>query len=446
MKKLLLILMVLLVTAGAAFAAGQKEKEESYTLPEDVKAQGTVTFWHAMSGSKTAIVDGYAEEFMKRHPEITVEAVYSGSYAETVTKGLAAIKAGKPPVLLMSYEVGTQTMLDSGAIIPIHTLNKGEIDFDDVTGPIAKYYSVNDNLNSMPFNSSTAMIYYNKDMFRAAGLDPDKPPTSFDEVYEYSKKIMDAGLASGGISFGWPAWIFEQMHAYHNVFYANNDNGRSGERASEVLFNGKLGVEVLTEWQKWAKAGVLAYGGRTYKANDPFIAGEFAMLVQSTSSLAGIIKTAEFEVGTAFLPRLPGYEKGNSVIGGASIWLLKGHSDGVNAAAWKFLQYLFEEQNAVAWHKGTGYFPVNNKAYGTLMNEGWFDKEPRFRTAFDQILGGSDSKAASGVLLGNFVEIRDIMGAAIEDVVVNMKDPKTILDKAKIKCDRVLSDYISTVE
>lgn len=415
-------------------------------LPDDVKAGGTVTFWHAMSGSKTAIVDGYAEEFMKRHPEITIEAVYSGSYAETVTKGLAAIKAGKPPVLLMSYEVGTQTMLDSGAIIPIYTLNKGEVDFEDVTGPIAKYYSVKGNLNSMPFNSSTAMLYYNKDLFRQAGLDPEKPPTTYAEVYEYSKQIMDAGLASGGISFGWPAWIFEQMHAYHNEFYANNENGRNGERASEVLFNGELGVKILTEWQKWAKDGVLSYGGRNYKANDPFIAGEFAMLIQSTSSLAGIIKSSDFEVGTAFLPSLPGYEKGNSVIGGASIWVLKGHDDSVNAAAWEFLQFLFEKENAVAWHKGTGYFPVNNNAYSMLMDEGWFDKDPRFRTAFDQILGGSDSTAASGVLLGNFVEIRDIVGAAIEDVVVNMKDPKTVLDNAKAKSDRVLSDYISTVE
>jgi len=446
MRKKVFTVLLILATSVMLFSTGQKEEEGSYSLPDDVKSGGTVTFWHAMSGSKTAIVDGYAEEFMSLHPEIKVEAVYSGSYAETVTKGLAAIKAGKPPVLLMSYEVGTQTMLDSGAIIPIYTLNKGEIDFNDVTAPIANYYSVNGKLNSMPFNSSTAMLYYNKDMFRAAGLDPDVPPKTFEEVYEYSKKIMDAGHARGGISFGWPAWIFEQMHAYHNKFYANNDNGRNGNRASEVLFNGELGVKILTEWQKWAKAGVLSYGGRTYKANDPFIAGEFAMLVQSTSSLAGILKSADFEVGTAFLPKMPGYEKGNSVIGGASIWLLKGHSDEVNAAAWEFLQYLFEEKNAVAWHKATGYFPVNKRAYGKLTDEGWFNKEPRFRTAFDQILGGSNSKAASGALLGNFVEIRDIMGAAIEDVVVNMKDPKTILDAAKVKCDRVLSDYISTAE
>jgi len=446
MKKVLLMC-ILLVASCMLFATGTKEVEEkTYSIPENVKAAGTVTFWHAMSGSKTAIVDGYAKEFMEMHPEITIEPVYSGSYAETVTKGLAAIKARKPPVLLMSYEVGTQTMLDSGAIIPVYQLNKGEFNFDEITEPILKYYSVNGNLNSMPFNSSTAMMYYNKDMFRAAGLDPESPPTTFDEVAEYSKIIMDAGLASGGISFGWPAWILEQMHAYHNKFYANNENGRNGERASEVLLNGKLGVEILTEWQQWAKDGVLSYGGRTYKANDPFIAGEFSMLLQSTSSLAGIIKSSDFEVGTAFLPSLPGYEKGNSVIGGASIWVLKGHSDEVNAAAWEFLQYLAEKDNAVAWHKKTGYFPVNKDAYNTLVDEGWFENDMRFRTAFDQILNGSDSTAATGALLGNFVQIRDIVGAAIEEVVVNMQDPKTILDSTKVKCDQVLSDYISTVE
>ena len=445
MKKVLFVF-ILLVTASMLFAGAVAETEEDYTLPDGVKAEGTVTFWHAMSGSKTAIIDNYAKEFMEMHPEIIIEPVYCGSYAETVTKGLAAIKAGKPPVLLQSYEVGTQTMLDSEAIIPVYKLNKGEFDFSTISSPIAKYYSVNGNLHSMPFNSSTAMLYYNKDMFREAGLDPDNPPTTFDEVYEASMKIMEAGLASGGISFGWPAWIFEQMHAYHNTYYANNENGRNGQRASELLFNGELGVKVMTEWQKWAKDGVLSYGGRNYKANDPFIAGEFPMLIQSTSSLAGIINSADFEVGTAELPCIPGYEKGNSVIGGASLWLLKGHSDEVNAAAWEFLKYLSEEDNAVAWHKSTGYFPVNKNAYDTLMAEGWFDKDPRFRTAFDQILGGSDSTAAQGVRLGNFVEIRDIVSVAIEDIVVNMTDPKTTLDAAKVKCDQVLSDYLSTVE
>ncbi len=449
MKKTVAAILLCLMIMPLTFAGGKKEKSASpmdYEIPDGTKGAGTVTFWHAMSGSRAKVVDALVEGFNKSHPGMTVEALYTGSYGETVTKGLAAVKAGNPPVLLQSYEVGTQTMKDSGAIIPIKNLNRGEVDFNEVVEPIMKYYSYDGEMYSMPFNSSTAMIYYNKDLFEKAGLDPDKPPATFDEIYEYGKKIVDMGLAKGGISFGWPAWIFEQMHAYHNEYYANNKNGRDG-RADEVYINKEFGVRVLSEWQKWAKDGVLVYGGRTYKANDPFLAGEFAMLVQSTSSLAGIIKKADFNLGTAYLPRIPDYgKKGNSVIGGASIWLMSGHSDEVNVAAWEFLKYLFKVDNAVMWHKQTGYFPVNKKAYSSLKNEGWFEKDPRFATAFDQIMSGDTGHAATGVLLGNFVQIRDIVGVAIEDVVVNMKDPQQVLDKAKEDCDQVLSDYLMTVE
>jgi len=447
MKRVLLILATLLMLSAFVFATGQVEKEtEAYSLPAGVKAGGTVTFWHAMSGSRGGVVDGLVEKFNREFPNIKVEAVYSGSYAETVTKGLAAIKAGKPPVLLQSYEVGTQTMLDCGAIIPVHTLNRGEVDFGEVVKPIFNYYSVKGKMNSMPFNSSTAMLYYNKDLFRANGLDPEKPPATYSELYKAGKKMVDSGTAQGGLSLGWPGWIFEQMHAYHNKLYANNDNGRSGKRASKVLFNQEIGVKVLTEWQKWSKEKVLYYGGREYKANAPFLAGQFGMLIQSTSSLAGNIKKAGFDLGTAFLPRIEGYEKGNSVIGGGSLWLCTGHSDEVNAAAWEFLKFIFRTDNAITWHKGTGYFPSNNQAYKELTAEGWFVKEPRFETAFNQILSGSSTPASTGVLLGNFVQIRDIAQTAIEEIVVNMKDPKATLDATKVRCDQVLADYLSTVE
>ena len=203
----------------------------------------------------------------------------------------------------------------------------------------------------------------------------------------------------------------------------------------------------MTEWQKWAKDGVMAYGGKEYKANDPFLAGEFAMLVQSTSSLAGIIKSAGFEVGTAFLPRMKEYkDKGNSVVGGASLWVMKGHSDEVYAAAWEFLKFVLQVDNSITWHKKTGYFPSNKKGYEELKAEGWFKKDPRFATAFDQINGGSTGYAATGVLLGNFVQIRDVVGTGIEEILVGMKDPKTVLTDTKKKCDQVLADYISTVE
>jgi len=409
-------------------------------IPEGVEPKGTITFWNAMSGSRGEVVKELVDSFNASHPNITVQAEYTGSYAETLTKALAAYRAGKPPNIVQVYEVGTETMLDSGAIVPVYTLNRGEVDFGEVVQPILKYYSVKGNLYCMPFNSSTAMLYYNKDVFRKAGLDPNRPPRTFDEVLEFGKKIKESGAAQGGISFGWPAWIFEQMHAYHNQFYANNGNGRLG-LATEVYFNRDFGVKVLTEWQKWAQEGVLVYGGRKYKANDPFLSGQFAMLVQSTSSLAGIMKKANFEVGTTFLPRMPGYPRGNSVIGGGCLWVFKGYSPEELAAAWEFLKYTFQVDNAIKWHKGTGYFPTSNAALQVLLDERWFAEEPNHLTAFLQILSGADTLAARGVLLGNFVQIRDVVGTAIEEVLVNNADPKTALDKAADETNRILKEY-----
>jgi sn-glycerol 3-phosphate transport system substrate-binding protein len=166
------------------------------------------------------------------------------------------------------------------------------------------------------------------------------------------------------------------------------------------------------------------------------------MLVQSTSSLGGILNKADFEVGTAFLPRLQGdYPEGNSVIGGGCLWVLEGHSPAEYDAAWQFLQYSFSPERAKIWHKGTGYFPISNTAYKQLQDEGWFEEEPNHATAFNQILSGADTPAARGVLLGNFVQIRDIVGTAIEEALVNGMDPQTALDQAAEESNRVLAEY-----
>jgi len=405
-----------------------------------------ITFWHAMSGSRADVVQQLVDGFNAANPDVKVVAEFTGSYAETLTKALTAYAAGEAPDIVQVYEVGTRTMLDSGAIVPVMEISGGTLDQSKFVQPILNYYAIDGELRCMPFNSSTAMLYYNKDMFEAAGLDPDKPPTTFSEVYDMGKQIIDAGVAKNVISFGWPAWIMEQMFAMHDQLLANEDNGRAG-LATEVYFNSDFGVKVLTEWQKWANDGLLFYGGREYSANDPFIAGEFAMLAQSTSSLGGIEKAAEFNLGTAFLPSLDGYERtGNNVVGGGCLWTMAGQSPEEYDAVWRFYQYLSEVDQDMMWHKGTGYFPASNATVDALDTEGWFEQNPNFRTAFDQILAGNDTIAARGVLLGDFVVIRDIVGAAIEEAVVNGVDPQEALDAAVEEADQVLEDYASLIE
>ena len=171
------------------------------------------------------------------------------------------------------------------------------------------------------------------------------------------------------------------------------------------------------------------------------------MLVQSTSSLGGIQRAVEFNMGTAFLPTLDGYERnGNNVVGGGCLWTMSGKSDAEYDAVWRFFQHLSSVEQDIFWHKGTGYFPASNAAVEALEAEGWFDENPNFRTAFDQILAGNDTIAARGVLLGDFVIIRDIVGAAIEDAVVNGVDPQAALDVATEESNQILEDYASLLE
>jgi len=397
-----------------------------------------IEFWHAMSGGRTAAVERIVDGFNEEHPDIHVTAQFTGSYAETLTQGISAVRSGNPPHIIQVYEVGTQTMLDSEAIVPVYEIAEGEIDFGSVIQPILNYYSVDGNLYSMPFNSSTAMLYYNKDAFEAAGI--MEAPDTWADVEEMGMKIIESGAANHGLSFGWPAWILEQMHAYHNVPYANNVNGREG-RASEVYLDKRFAKMVLESWTDLVEKDVIAYGGREYSANQDFLAGEVAMLIQSTSSLSSIMESADFEVGTTFLPRFEGYGIGNSVIGGASLWVMQGHSDEEYAAVVEFFKYLSRTDVTIQWHKDTGYFPSTNAAVKTLMDNRWFSDNPNYLTAFLQILSGVQSPAANGVLLGNFVEIRDIVDTAVEEAFTGVSSAEDALDKADDQADSVLQDY-----
>ncbi len=405
----------------------------------------TITFWHAMSGSRLGVVESIIESFNATHPDFEVKPLFTGSYAETLTKYVAAYPTKTGPNMVQVYEVGTQTMIDSDAITPVYQIPGmlGETwDWAQYVIPITHYYSVDGNLWSMPFNSSTAMLYYNKDLFKAAGLDPDKPPTTWKEMEEYGEKILASGVVDHVYSTGWPSWIFEQTMAYHNHLYADNDNGRAG-LATEVVFNDEFGHKVFETWIRLHDKGIYIYGGAEYSANSAFKAGQIAMLIQSTSSLAGILKASEFKVGTSFLPRFEGYPVGNSIIGGGSLWVTKGQSEEELRGVWEFLKYIGQKDIAIQWHKGTGYFPVSGAALKALLDEGWFSADQAFLTAFLQILAGRrDTAAATGVRLGPFVAMREHFRAALEKSIGGELSPKDALNEAAEKMNALLKDYL----
>ncbi|MBC7169671.1 ABC transporter substrate-binding protein [Candidatus Bipolaricaulota bacterium] len=413
------------------------------------QAKTTVEFWHAMSGSRLAVLEKIVSDFNATHPDYEVRAVFTGTYEETLTKFIAAYRAGTAPNFVQVYEVGTQTMIDSGAIVPVYQIPGmlGETwDWAQYVRPILLYYSVDGNLWSFPFNSSTSMLYYNKDHFRQAGLDPNKPPTTWDEMFAIGRALIQAGVVTNVLSFGWPDWQFEQQLAIHNYLYADSDNGRAG-LATAVTWPDPFSVKVFTTWTELAREGIFLYGGPEYNANSAFTSGTISMLFQSTSSLDGILKTAKFEVGTSFLPRFPDEPRGNSVVGGGSLWVRKGQRPEELRAVWEFFKYLSRPEVDIFWHKGTGYFPATSGAMKQLMDEGWFAQSPNHLTAFLQILSGRQDTAASiGVRLGPFVEIRDYVRTALEKAVAGTLSPEAALAEAATNANRALREYRELVQ
>lgn len=404
-----------------------------------------VDFWHGMTGSRLNVLEKVVSDFNAIDPNMQLNPVLMGTYAEGLSRFLGAYPVGQEPPLIQIYEVGTQAMHDSGMIIPAYQIPEmlGETwDFGQYVGPIVRYYSRDGNLWSWPFASSTSMMYYNADHFRAAGLDPDKPPTTWDEVHEYGLKLREAGVVRDVIGFGWPDWQFENQLALHDFPYVDAGNGREG-LSDQVMFPNQFTNELLGKWGAMAADGVWLYAGTEYDPNSGFTSGTVTMMLQSTSSLDGIMRTVgdAFEVRTAFLPRLDGYPRGNSLIGGNSLYVSNNATEAELRVIFEFFKYIARPEVDVYWHKNTGYFPATNAALKQLLDEGWFAESPNHLTAFLQILSGrTDNNNVIGSRIGPFVESRDIIRIALEDVSRGT-DPETALARAAERINTLLREY-----
>ena len=432
MRSLRIVLMTLLVTTLA--------------LGTVASAQQVVDFWHGMTGSRLAVLEQVVDGFNQRDPNMQINPVLMGTYEEGLARFLGAYPVGQEPPLIQVYEVGTQAMHDSGMIIPAYQIPGmlgEEWDFGQYVGPIVRYYSRDGNLWSWPFASSTAMLYYNADHFRAAGLDPDAPPTTWDQVHEYGLRLQEAGVVRDVIGFGWPDWQFEQQLALHDQPYVDNDNGRA-DHATQVMWPTEFTDTLFAKWTAMAEDGVWLYAGTEYSPNSGFTSGTLTMMLQSTSSLDGIMRTVgdTFEVRTAFIPRFDGYPRGNSIIGGNSLYVSNNATEEQLRVIFEFFKYLAEPDVDVFWHQNTGYFPATNAALKRLMDEGWFQQSPNHLTAFLQILSGrSDNGNVIGSRIGPFVEAREVIRVAME-AASRGAAPREALGPAAERINQLLIDYL----
>lgn len=410
-----------------------------------------INFWHSMEGALGERVADLVKEFNESQSDYVVKAAYKGAYGESMNAGIAAFRGGNAPDILQVFEVGTATMMYAkGAIQPVQEMSEqvgDPINPDDFLGAVAGYYSSPEGkLVSMPFNSSTPVFYYNKDLFKKAGLDVDNPPKTWEEVAAAGKKLREAG-AECGYTTSWPAWIqLETFGAWHNVPYASKDNGFGGLDA-RLEIDQPLYVKHMTFLADMAKDGSFTYGGRGDAPNSLFTSGKCGMFTGSSGNRANIIKTGDFEFGTSSLPYHEGVEGApqNSIIGGASLWVFANKSPEVYKGVTKFFKFLSSPEKAAEWHQKTGYVPVTKAGYEVTKESGFYDENPGSDVAVKQ-LDAETTENSRGIRLGYLPQIRDIEDGAMEEIFSGKLAPEEGLQLMVKRGNELLERFEKSVK
>jgi sn-glycerol 3-phosphate transport system substrate-binding protein len=395
----------------------------------------TVDFWHAMTGKNNEMVNTVCQKFNESQTEYKINPVYKGTYSDTMNAGIAAFRAKEAPGIIQVYEVGTATMMSAkGAIKPVYQLMKEQKEKFDPKAyipTITSYYSTaKGEMLSMPFNSSTAVMYYNKDAFRAAGLDPEKPPVTWPEFFEAAKKIKAAGY-EGGFTTNWISWIqLENFSAWHNQSFGTKTNGFAGTD-TQLVFNTPLTLKHLSTIADLSKQGVFIYGGRENKANPLFISGKVGLHFESIGGYGTIKAGSKFDFGVARLPYYPEVKGApqNSIIGGASLWVFEGRPKEEYKAIAKFFTFISTPELQAFWHQNTGYLPITKAAYELTKAQGFYATNPGPEIAINQLLNKAPTQNSMGIRFGNFNIIREIEDQTWEDILAGKISVKDGLDR-----------------
>ena len=401
----------------------------------------TISFWHSMGGVNGQAIDTLVQKFNDENEYgITVEADYQGSYDDALNKLKSAQIGNMGADLVQVYEIGTRFMIESGWIVPMQSMvNADEYDTSVLEPNLAAYYTINDMLYSMPFNSSTPLMYYNKDMFDAAGI--TEIPDSLEAIAQNGDKLLDSG-AQEVMSLGIYGWFFEQFIGKQGLEYANNGNGRT-EAATAVAFdeNGAA-ANILNEWKNLYDLG---YAPNVGKGGDAgladFSAGKSAITLGSTASLKQILQDVDgkFEVGTAYFPKVKSTDEGGVSIGGASLWALDNNDPKKLRATWEFVKFLISPESQAFWNAETGYFPVNVDAHDEDVFKENIEKYPQFETAIDQLHDSAPQYA--GALLSVFSEARAIVESEIESMLNGNETVDEAVDSMASQINYAIEEY-----
>ena len=420
------------------------------TLALSAHAVTELQWWHSMTGANGDRVNAMAEGFNKSQSNYKVTPVYKGSYDESMTAAIAAFRAGKAPNIVQVFEVGTATMMGAkGAIVPVYELmkNAGEkFDPSAYVGAVAGYYTDSKgNMLSFPFNSSTPVFYINKDAYKKAGLDPEKAPTTWKEFAVAAEKLKAAGQ-SCVYTTGWPSWVHvENFSAWHNVPIGTLEHGIAG-LGTEFKVNSPTHVAHLETLVDFSKKGLFTYAGRRNEAEAKFFSGECAMLTSSSAAQGNIRKNAKFAFSVNFLPYHDSVKGApqNSIIGGASLWVLSGRPASENKGVAQFFNFLSSAELQSQWHKDSGYVPITNAAADLTKASGYYEQNPGTDVAVKQLNFKTPTANSKGLRFGNFVQGRTVIEEEMESALAGKKTAKQAMDDAVKRGNEILRKFEAT--
>ncbi len=409
-----------------------------------------IQWWHAMVGGNNDVVVRLADEFNASQSDYKVIPSYKGSYADTMNAGIAAFRAGNAPHILQVFEVGTATMMSAkGAIKPVFELMKeaGEpFDPKAYLPAITGYYSTaKGEMLSLPFNSSSMVMWVNKDALKKANI--AEIPKTWPEVFEDAKKLKAAGYATCGFSNAWATWAnIEQFSAWHNVPIATKANGLDGFD-TELKFNSPLHVKHLQNLVDLEKDKTYDYSGRASASEGRFSSGECPIFLTSIGFYATVKNSAKFDFTAAPMPYYPDVAGApqNSIIGGASLWVMGGKSATEYKGIAKFFSFLSDTNRQAKLHQESGYLPITKAAYEKTKADGFYEKNPILEVPLKELTNKEPTENSRGLRFGNMVQMRDIWSEEIEAALDGKKSAKDALDAAVARGNAMLRTFEKTV-
>ena len=418
-----------------------------------------ISLWHSETASNLNSLQDLVRRFNASQSEVKVKLAFQGNHDDNMAKVLASLQGGQPPTIAYLDEVRVQRLVDTGAFRPVQEfIDAEDYDLSDFDPKAIEYFTVDGKLWAMPISLAVPLLYYNKLAFSEVGLDPEKPPKDLEELKEIAPKFVKrdshGNLVRTCMTLDISPWMIEVAIGEHGDLYVNNENGRAG-RATAVEFNGLTGQALFQWWHDMIKEGLATNVGRNPSGADNLLAlgaGQAVMTWASGAALRSVVDVLEgglsqidVDLGVALVPGLPGGTRYAGTFGRA-LWIPKDNPEAEQEAAWKFIKWLMEPEQQAEWFAGSGYLSVRNSAYDLPAAQEIIAKYPQFRTPVDAFLASPATPSTVGPLLGPFTEVRETVIRAVEEMVLQDKDPIDALNDAAEESNQIIEEYNQRVQ